>query len=197
MQIFRLQREVGHLQQEIAQLQVELTQMDTKFDSRMNELRDRVQDEIKSELQSLFEHYLGHLSFTTIVGSSQDKGKDYRGWCSKLDRYFEAEGVVDNVKVRTIMLHLKGKDLDWHHFYTQRQGGFHLLTSDSYSRSLKDWFASNSFRDPMADLVSLKQVNSVDQYHDEFVSLLNHLNLPENYALSTFISNLKLEMVST
>lgn len=146
----RLQREVGHLQQEIAQLQVELTQMDTKFDSRMNELRDGVQDEIKSELQSLFEQYLGHLSFTTIVGSSQDKGKgilgsppsgfpprdtmmvspmvelgslgtpirggylesqvrshkldcpkfdgtDYRGWCSKLNWYFEAEGVVDNV----------------------------------------------------------------------------------------------------
>lgn len=46
----------------------------------------------------------------------------------------------------------------------------------------------------MADLVSSKQVNSVDQHHDEFVSLLNHLNLPENYALSIFISNLKLEI---
>lgn len=39
----KLQKEVGHLQQEIAQLQVELTQMDTKFDSRLKELRDGVQ----------------------------------------------------------------------------------------------------------------------------------------------------------
>lgn len=31
----------------------------------------------------------------------------------------------------------------------------------------------------------------MDHYHDKFVSLLNQLYSPENYALSIFISNLK------
>ncbi|TYH88935.1 hypothetical protein ES332_D01G223300v1 [Gossypium tomentosum] len=46
----------------------------------------------------------------------------------------------------------------------------------------------------MAELVSLKQLSSVDQFHDNFLSLLNQLNLPKTYALSIFLSNLKPEI---
>ena len=40
----------------------------------------------------------------------------------------------------------------------------------------------------------LKQVNTVEEYYKEFESLLNLLQLPDNYALSVFISNLKSDL---
>ncbi|KAK8260908.1 hypothetical protein V6Z12_D13G150900 [Gossypium hirsutum] len=43
----------------------------------------------------------------------------------------------------------------------------------------------------MRELVNLKQQGTVEQYQDLFVGLLNQLHLPETYALSIFISNLK------
>lgn len=73
---------------------------------------------------------------------------DFQGWWSKLEQYFDDEGVVDNAKVRTVVLHLEGKTLNWHHFYTQKQGGFHLLKWDSYARRLKERFGSCFFQDP-------------------------------------------------
>ncbi|KAG8473006.1 hypothetical protein CXB51_034925 [Gossypium anomalum] len=35
---------------------------------------------------------------------------------------------------------------------------------------------------------------TVDHFHDQFVSILNQLHLPKTYALSVFISNLKVEL---
>lgn len=46
----------------------------------------------------------------------------------------------------------------------------------------------------MAELVKLKQRGTVDSYHDTFISLLNQLQLLENYALNIFTSNLKAEI---
>ncbi|KAA3452986.1 Transposon Ty3-G Gag-Pol polyprotein [Gossypium australe] len=92
------------------------------------------------------------------------------------------------------MLHLKGKTLDWHHFFVHRFGGLHHLSWEIYAKGLQDRFGSDSFLDPMTELVTLKQQGTVDQFHDGFLSLLNQLCLPESYALSIFISNLKPEI---
>lgn len=91
------------------------------------------------------------------------------------------------------MLHLEGRALDWHHFFVRRHGRLQLLTWEMYVRGLRERFGSKSL-DPMAELVTFKQQGSVDQFHDGFLSLLNQLNLPEPYALSIFISNLKAEI---
>lgn len=63
---------------------------------------------------------------------------------------------------------------------------------DMYARGLKEQFGSNTFFDPMSVLVSLKHQGSLDYFHEGFVSLVNHLQLLEVYALSIFISSLKL-----
>ena len=52
-------------------------------------------------------------------------------------------------------------------------------------------FSDNEFTDPMLEIVSLKQTASVEEFYEEFESLLNLLNLPDDYALSIFIGNLK------
>ncbi|KAH1092411.1 hypothetical protein J1N35_019668 [Gossypium stocksii] len=55
-------------------------------------------------------------------------GGDFRGWWSKLEQLFESEAIPDQSKVKAVMLHLEGKVLDWHHFFSQRQGGLQHLT---------------------------------------------------------------------
>ncbi|KAH1090549.1 hypothetical protein J1N35_017806 [Gossypium stocksii] len=77
---------------------------------------------------------------------------------------------------------------------TDFRGGLHKLNWTCYARSLQERFGSSLFRDPMAELVTLKQQGTVERYHDPFLSLLNQLQLPESYALSIFTSNLKLEI---
>lgn len=64
---------------------------------------------------------------------------------------------MNSAKLRTVMLHLERKTLDWHYFYAQKQMDF-----TSYSRSLKEQFGFSSFSYPMAELVSLKQLSSID-----------------------------------
>ena len=55
-------------------------------------------------------------------------------------------------------------------------------------------FANNEYADPMLELVSLKQTTYVEEYYEEFEALLNLLHLPDDYALSIFVSNLKSDL---
>ena len=60
-----------------------------------------------------------------------------------------------------------------------------------YAKEMRARFADDEYADPMSELVSLKQTTSVEDYYDEFESLLNLLHLSDEYALSIFLSNLK------
>ncbi|XP_012453555.1 uncharacterized protein LOC105775598 [Gossypium raimondii] len=121
-------------------------------------------------------------------------GTDFRGWWTKLEQYFEAEEIHDASKVRVVILNLEGRALEWHHFYSQRNGGLQRLAWPAYIRSLQDRFGCGTFGDPMRELVNLKQQGTVEQFQDLFVGLLNQLHLPESYALSIFLGNLKSEI---
>ncbi|KAL4341516.1 hypothetical protein GQ457_08G017770 [Hibiscus cannabinus] len=59
----------------------------------------------------------------------------------KLEQVFKAESTPEHVKIRLVMLHLEGKALQWHHL------------------------------DPMVELVDLRQVNSIEQYFEEFIMI--------------------------
>ncbi|TYG46582.1 hypothetical protein ES288_D11G267500v1 [Gossypium darwinii] len=39
-------------------------------------------------------------------------GTDFRGWWAKLEQFFEAKGIPETTKVRTVMLNLKVRPLD-------------------------------------------------------------------------------------
>ncbi|KAG8480923.1 hypothetical protein CXB51_025727 [Gossypium anomalum] len=169
--------------------------LDPRIDARLKDFQEGLKSEVRSEakrrefwvlLLSFLRRKrfivspmpnLGHSSMSTRGGTvdfetvntsfrvvcPRFKGENFRGWWSKLEQYFEAESVGDHSKIMVVMLHLEGKVLDWHHFFVQRYG----------------------------ELVTPKQQGSVDNFHDGFLSLLNQLSLPESYALSIFISNLK------
>ncbi|KAG8497362.1 hypothetical protein CXB51_008586 [Gossypium anomalum] len=122
------------------------------------------------------------------------EGNDFRGWWTKLEQYFEAKGILESNKVRLVMLNLEGRALEWHHFYSQRNGGLQILSWPAYFKSLQDRFGFGQFGNPMKEIVTLKQQGTVEQYQDMFVGLLNQLHLPESYALSIFLNNLKSEI---
>lgn len=67
-----------------------------------------------------------HSSFR--VDCPHFNGEHFQGWWSKIEQYFEAEGIADHTKVRIVMLHLEGKALDWHHFFVRRHGGIHQVS---------------------------------------------------------------------
>ncbi|KAL4301787.1 hypothetical protein GQ457_10G024180 [Hibiscus cannabinus] len=121
-------------------------------------------------------------------------GHDFRGWLSKLEQYFEAESVPEETKIRLVMLHLEGKALQWHQLVTKNHGDLGQFTWDQYLKLLRDRFSPEGFDDPFADLVALRQLDSVEQYYEEFVVLLNQVNLPDEYVLSIFKNHLRLEI---
>lgn len=145
-----------------------------------------------------------HLSEQQVVSGASGKcnqlecpkfnGSSFRGWWTKLEQFFEADGTLDNNKVRLVMLNLEGRALEWHHFYSQRNGGLHMLSWPAYLKSLQDRFGFGQFGNSMRELVHLKQLGTMEQYQDLFVGVLNQLHLPETYVLSIFISSLKPEI---
>ena len=59
---------------------------------------------------------------------------------------------------------------------------------------MRNTFSENEFTNAMLEIVCLKQSQTVEDYYEEFESLLNLLQLLDDYALSIFISNLKPEI---
>ncbi|KAL4297836.1 hypothetical protein GQ457_12G027660 [Hibiscus cannabinus] len=121
-------------------------------------------------------------------------GEDFKGWLSKLEQYFEAEKVPEGVKVRLVMLHLEGKALQWNQLITRGKGDLNQWDWNQYLSLLRERFAPGGFEDPFAELVALRQTDTVDQFYEEFIVLLNQVRLPDDYVLSIFKNHLRLEI---
>ncbi|KAL4301768.1 hypothetical protein GQ457_10G007190 [Hibiscus cannabinus] len=121
-------------------------------------------------------------------------GEDFRGWISKLEQYFEAEKVPEFAKIRVVMLHLEGKALQWHQFLSKTQRDLNNMVWEDYLKLMRERFAPGGFSDPFSELLALKQSESVEQYYEEFINLLNQVQLPDNYVLSMFKNHLRLEI---
>ena len=44
-------------------------------------------------------------------------GVDFKGWLLKIEQFFEADQTKESDKLRTVMMHLDGKALQWHQQY--------------------------------------------------------------------------------
>ncbi|KAK8264351.1 hypothetical protein V6Z11_D12G102500 [Gossypium hirsutum] len=60
-----------------------------------------------------------------------------------------------------VMLNLERRALEWHHFYSQRDGGLQMPSWPAYIKSLQDRFGCGPFGDPIRELVNLKQQGSI------------------------------------
>ena len=59
-----------------------------------------------------------------------------------------------------------------------------------YIEEMRKRFGDMEFANPMSNIVTLKQSRSVENYYEEFLTLLNSLQLSPAYALRIFIINL-------
>ena len=122
------------------------------------------------------------------------EGVDFRGWLLKIEQFFQADQTKEEDKVRFVMMHLHGKALQWHQRFMKKYGALTEVSWNHYITEMRSRFSDNELSDPMLELVSLKHTGVVEDFYEEFESLLNLLQLPEDYALNVFISNLKLEI---
>ncbi|KAL8167412.1 hypothetical protein V2J09_008911 [Rumex salicifolius] len=93
------------------------------------------------------------------------------------------------MRVRFAALHLEGKALQWHHNYNRNHFEQQLPTWFDYIIDILFRFGK-PFDDPLANLVSLKQSDGVDEYLDRFECALTRMNLPVPHALSIFLANM-------
>ena len=57
-----------------------------------------------------------------------------------------------------------------------------------YKVAISTMFGAQPFDDPLADLMKLKQLGTVEQYQESFDAPLNRVELPVNHAISCFLS---------
>ena len=88
-------------------------------------------------------------------------------------------------------MHLDCKALKWHQRFMRNQRSLTEVSWDSYINEMRSRFSDNEYSDPMLELVSLRHTRTVEEFYKEFESLLNLLQLPDDYTLNVFISNLK------
>ena len=63
-----------------------------------------------------------------------------------------------------------------------------------YVKALNIRFGTSVYEDPMADLMNLKHTGTLQSYMEDFDVVLSKVSLPEEYAISCFISGLKMEL---
>ncbi|XP_020105551.1 uncharacterized protein LOC109722075 [Ananas comosus] len=121
-------------------------------------------------------------------------GEDLKGWLFRCEQFFEVDGTSEEAKVRLAAIHLEGKALQWHQIYMKSRLTRSQPTWEEYVVSLNTRFGADLFDDPMAELKNLKQTGTVMEYQDKFDTLLNRVELSEEYAVSCFLSGLKEEI---
>ena len=84
------------------------------------------------------------------------------GWFSV--RLFSVDNTPEDFKVRLVVVHFKGKALQWHSAYVRTVGLRNLPSWKDYSQILLDRFGEVC-EDPMVELMRLRQKGSVIEFH--------------------------------
>ncbi|KAK0588913.1 hypothetical protein LWI29_007029 [Acer saccharum] len=98
------------------------------------------------------------------------------------------------MKVKIASIHLEGKALQWHQMHVKNRMTRDPPSWEEYVKALNIRFGDNVFEDPMADLMNLKQLGTLQDYMDKFDVALSRVSLTKEYAISCFISGLRVEL---
>jgi len=135
-------------------------------------------------------HYsrLAHIDFPKF------KGDDVQGWLYKCEQFFEIDAIVGSRRVKVAFIHLMGRALIWHQAYVREFGPGNWPGWDEYKAAIVGGFGTGPFDDPLAELMKLKQNESVAVYQEKFDLLLNRVDLSLAQAISCFLSGLSDEI---
>ncbi|KAL0324846.1 UNVERIFIED_CONTAM: hypothetical protein Scaly_1641400 [Sesamum calycinum] len=118
-------------------------------------------------------------------------GDDLRGWVFKCEQFFEVDDTPSGAKAKLAAVHLEGRALQWHQVYMKSRLTREVPNWEEYVRALYDRFGTQLYDDPMAELMNLKQVGTVQDYLDKFDELLNRVDLLEAYVVSCLLAGLR------
>lgn len=124
-------------------------------------------------------------------------GDNVLGWIYKCDQFFEVDSTSENIKVKMVSIHLEGKALLWHQSLMKTREFGSWPSWGDYKTAIIARFGNNSFDDPMAEIMNLRQKGTVEQYQEQFDGLLNRTDLSEKQALSCFLKGLDTDIQNT
>lgn len=113
-------------------------------------------------------------------------GFDPRGWIAKAELYFEIHGTSPELRTRLAQLSMSGVAQHW--FLVVKD--IHVnLSWEQLTQELLQRFSGLEIQNPYEQLSTIKQVNSIHDYIDEFEYLLSLVpRLPESQAPGYFLA---------
>jgi hypothetical protein len=121
-------------------------------------------------------------------------GDDVHRWLYKCNQYFEIEDIKDPKKLKLASSYLDGIALYWHQNFMRNLNNWRL-SWDEYVEALCYRFGGQ--KDPMEDLIDLKQVGTLENYIHDFDILWNKAGIREKQSLVIFLGGLELEIKNT
>ncbi|OMO67736.1 Retrotransposon gag protein [Corchorus olitorius] len=212
------------IQKEIATLQSSYVELNAKVDTSIAQLRSEIQTNTEQKPPAPIDlsspsnapGVLGPVTSTTASHNSSSSnssgdstrsytkhlkiecphfdGSDFVGWHHRILQFFEADSTPEHTKIRTVMMHLEGRALQWHLHFMRIAEASGQVTWHDYILGMRERFGCNQYRDPLSELIASRQIGTVDEYYVKFESILNLLKLTDVDAMSFFLTNLKPEI---
>lgn len=99
----------------------------------------------------------GSLSRLSKIDFPKFDGSDVQRWIYKCEQFFEVDNTCDNVKVKIVAIHLRGKALLWHQSFIKSRGNEGWPGWHEYRTAILTRLGSGPFDDPLAELMKLRQ----------------------------------------
>jgi hypothetical protein len=112
----------------------------------------------------------------------------------KCNQYFDIEDIDESDKLKLASYYLDGIALYWHQNFMKNQNN-QKVSWGEYIEALCYRFGGQ--KDPMEDLIDLKQVGTLEDYIHDFDVLWNKTGIGERQALVIFLGGLELEIKNT
>ncbi|KAH1072510.1 hypothetical protein J1N35_024838 [Gossypium stocksii] len=104
------------------------------------------------DLQLLLGQYFSPPPGGSLVNVVTDKGKGVLG---APPGFVPKETVAPQVLLDPKIADTEGRVLEWQHFYSQQNGGIHMLSWPVYMKSMQDRFGFRQFGNPMKELANI------------------------------------------
>ncbi|KAJ9557386.1 hypothetical protein OSB04_012000 [Centaurea solstitialis] len=123
-------------------------------------------------------------------------GESFKDWYYKCNRFFELDNTLENMKIRLVSIHLKGRALQWHQGFMSEMEG-KTLDWEKYLAELRDQFVEGIVFKPLIELRNLKLTTTVSEYNSKFNALRNQVAVPPDILLDLYIGGLTNEIMHT
>lgn len=87
-------------------------------------------------------------------------GEDLNGWLFRCTQFFDIDNTPQEMKVKLASINLEGKALAWHQNWVRFKSA-EMIPWEIYVAALEQRFGEMGFKDPMSELLQIKQSGKV------------------------------------